>query len=391
MKRTLVECGPSIKLAPLPAKRRDMNTTICSRSPLLAIILAGFLAGCVGTYAPTAFTPATVDTKAYVAKVDAFVVVMDASDSMNFYYTDFRPNFFTAKDVVNNMNQTIPALGYKSALVGFGTGSCVNYDDAIVVYGPAPYRRADFANGLSKLECAGGRTPISEGLDVGGETVKSASGKVALILVSDFSEVHTGDVSEVADKLKAEYGDRLCIHTIKVGGARQTDDVIGVLAGVNSCGSSVDAASLASADAMARYVTDVLLTPAAVPAAAVKYEKNTVSASALFDTDKAVLKDKGKATLHALDESIKGRGAKVVDISVIGYTDSDGTEKYNMGLSMRRAQAVRDYMVSEGVARSMIKVSGEGEANPVASNATPEGRAQNRRVEIYVGTKQPAI
>ena len=288
------------------------------------------------------------------------------------------------------MNQTIPALGYKSALVGFGTGSCVNGEDAMVVYGPATYRRADFANGLSKLECAGGLTPMSEGIDVGGETVKAASGKVALILVSDFSEIDTGAVSAVVDKLKADYGDRLCIHTIKVGAARQTADLIAALAGVNSCGSSVDAGSLASPDAMARYVTDVLLTPAAVPAAAVKYEKNTVSASALFDHDKAVLKDKGKTALHALDESIKARGANVVDVRVIGYTDSEGTEKYNMGLSIRRAEAVRDYMVSEGVAPSIIKVSGEGETNPVASNATPEGRAQNRRVDIHVGTKQPA-
>jgi OmpA-OmpF porin, OOP family len=387
MKQVLVERGSSVQLALLQAMRRDMNRAMCSRLRLLSLISASVLAGCVGTYAPTPFTPARVDTSAYVAKVDAFVVVMDASSSMNFYYAD-RPNFFTAKDVVNDMNQTIPELGYKSALVGFGTGCCVNHEDAIVLYGPATYRRADFANGLSKLECAGGRSPMAQGIDVGGETVKAASGKVALILVSDFSAIDAGAVNAVVDKLKADYGDRLCIHTIRVGAARQTDDLSAALEGVNSCGSSVYADSLASSDAMARYVTDVLLTPAS--AAAVKYEKNTVSAAALFDHDKAVLKDKGKAALHTLDESIKARGAKVVDVRVIGYTDSTGTEKYNMGLSMRRAEAVRDYMVSEGVARSIIKVSGEGETKPVASNASSEGRAKNRRVEIHVGVQQPA-
>jgi len=359
---------------------------IRSRSALQSIILAAFLAGCA-TYSPKPFTPARIDTSAYGAKVSAFVVVMDASASMNFYGSD-QSRFFTAKDVVNDMNQTIPGLSYKSALVAFGTGSCVDHEDAIVLYGPATYRRADFANGLAKLDCAGGRTPMSEGLDLGGETVKTGSGKVALILVSDFSEIDAGAVSETVDKLKTEYGDRLCIHTIKVGPAPQTNDVIASLASVNNCGSSVDAGSLASADAMASYVTDVLLTPVAATTA-VKYEKNTMSASALFDHDKAVLKDKGKAALHALDESIKARGAKVVDIRVIGYTDSDGTEAYNMRLSIRRAEAVRDYMVSEGVAPSIIKVSGEGEANPIASNDTSEGRAQNRRVDIHVGVKQP--
>jgi outer membrane protein OmpA-like peptidoglycan-associated protein len=205
---------------------------------------------------------------------------------------------------------------------------------------------------------------MSKGIDVGAETVKAASGRVALILVSDFWQIDAGAVNAVLDKLKADYGGRLCIYTIKVGNARQTDDLT------------------------AAYVTDVLLQPAAVPAAAVRYEKNTVSATAVFDHGKAALKKEGRTALHALDQSIKARGVNVVDIRVIGYTDSEGTEKYNMALSIRRAEAVKEYMVSDGVAPSIMKVSGEGEANPVASNATAEGRAQNRRVDIYVGRRE---
>lgn len=355
------------------------------RSIFSSIAAAGLLAGCAGTpYSPTSFTPASIDTSAYVAKVDAFVVILDASSSMNFDYAD-RKNFYTAKDVVTHLNQTIPELGYKAALVGFGSGSCVNREDARVVYGPAGYKRADFSNGLTMLECAGGVTPMADGVDVGGGTVKG-SGKVALILVSDFWEINSNAVIAAVDTLKADYGDRLCIHTIKVGDADRGGDLIAALAGVNSCGSSMDAAALASSAAMASYVSDVLLAPAAV----VKYEKNTMSASALFDHDKSNLKEEGKAALHTLDESIKAKGASVVDINVIGHTDSDGTEEYNMGLSIRRAEAVRNYMVSEGVDASIIDVSGEGETNPIASNATREGRAENRRVDIHVGIKQPA-
>jgi OOP family OmpA-OmpF porin len=328
-----------------------------------------------------------VDTSAYIAKVDAFVVLIDASASMTSDYQD-RRKFFIAKDVVTHMNQTIPELGYTSALVGFGSGSCVNDKDAWVVYGPTIHRRSDFANGLSMLECAGGLTPMSQGVDVGGETVKTGSDQLALILVSDFRNIDTRAVTEVVDKLKANYSDRLCIHAIKVGGADTSDDLIAALTGVNGCGSSVNATSLASSASMTNYVTDALLEPA--PAAVVRYEKNTLSASALFDHDKAVLKDDGKAALHDLDESINARGASVVDIDVIGHTDSDGAEEYNMGLSIRRAEAVRDYMVSEGIDPSIIDVSGEGESNPVASNATREGRARNRRVDIHVGIKQSA-
>ena len=61
-----------------------------------------------------------------------------------------------------------------------------------------------------------------------------------------------------------------------------------------------------------------------------------------------------------------------------------------MTLSIHRAEAVRDYMVSEGVDSSIIDVSGKGESMPVFSNATSAGRAENRRVDIHVGVRQPA-
>jgi len=125
------------------------------------------------------------------------------------------------------------------------------------------------------------------------------------------------------------------------------------------------------------------------PPPAPVYEKMTVSAEALFDHDKSVLKLEGKAALQELGDSIKAKGARVVDIDVIGHTDSDGTEEYNQALSERRAQSVSDYLASEGVDSNIIDVSGQGESNPVASNATSEGRALNRRVDIHVGVAAP--
>jgi OOP family OmpA-OmpF porin len=130
--------------------------------------------------------------------------------------------------------------------------------------------------------------------------------------------------------------------------------------------------------------------PPPPPPPVIMYEKTTMSATTLFDFDKAVLKEEGKVALHELDDDIKAKGAKVVDIDVIGHTDSTGPEDYNMDLSVRRAQAVADYIISEGIDASIIDVSGEGESNPIASNDTREGRAENRRVDIHVGVEQPA-
>ena len=134
---------------------------------------------------------------------------------------------------------------------------------------------------------------------------------------------------------------------------------------------------------------EVVETPPPPPPPVVMYEKTTMSTSALFDFDSDVLKEEGKASLQALGDDIKAKSGKVVDIDIIGHTDSTGPEDYNQGLSERRAQAVADYIISEGIDASIIDVSGEGENNPIASNDTREGRAENRRVDVNVGVEQP--
>ena len=134
---------------------------------------------------------------------------------------------------------------------------------------------------------------------------------------------------------------------------------------------------------------EVVETPPPPPPPVVMYEKTTMSTSALFDFDSDVLKQEGKASLQALGDDIKAKSGKVVDIDIIGHTDSTGPEDYNQGLSERRAQAVADYIISEGIDASIIDVSGEGESNPIASNDTREGRAENRRVDVNVGVEQP--
>ncbi len=115
----------------------------------------------------------------------------------------------------------------------------------------------------------------------------------------------------------------------------------------------------------------------------------SLGAHTLFDFDKSSLRPEGKAELDALASKIQqakelGKIKNVTGVSVVGHTDSVGSEAYNQGLSERRATSVRNYLVSQGVDPSMIRASGEGELNPVASNDTADGRQQNRRVDISV-------
>lgn len=102
----------------------------------------------------------------------------------------------------------------------------------------------------------------------------------------------------------------------------------------------------------------------------------------LFDFDKYALKDAAKTNIQNLAASLNKYPG--TDIKIIGHTDSRGTEEYNMGLSERRAAAVKAYAVAQGVPSSRLITVGRGFAEPIADNTTEDGRAQNRRVEIVI-------
>ena len=111
----------------------------------------------------------------------------------------------------------------------------------------------------------------------------------------------------------------------------------------------------------------------------------TFQAETLFDFDKTVIKPEGKKALDGLVDKLKDVNLEV--IIVVGHTDWIGTEAYNMKLGARRAEAVKAYLVSKGIEKTRVYTDSKGETQPVASNKTAVGRAQNRRVAIeLVGT-----
>ena len=354
----------------------------------VTFVSLGLLYGCSGNpaYSPSPYDPVQLDPSAYVPGVDSFVVVVDASASMDHKYQG-RSKYNDAMDTVYRMNQTIPPLDYQAGLAAFSSGTCLDGASTQMLYGMTGYQRADFDSALNSIECAGGISPLAGAVDVSAQSLAATSGDTAVIIVSDFHKIDSSMTVDALNRMQAASGNRLCVHTVSIGDNDWDQQRAAEISSSSDCGSAVKAGAIASPDKMAEYVTAVLLAPA--PVAVVQYEKNTMSTAALFDFDKAVLKEAGKVALHELGDAIKAKGVKVVDIDIIGHTDSVGPAEYNMGLSIRRAEAVRDYIVSEGIDTNIIDVSGEGENNPIASNDTAEGRAENRRVDINVGVKQP--
>ncbi|MCU0774059.1 MAG: OmpA family protein [Ideonella sp.] len=128
--------------------------------------------------------------------------------------------------------------------------------------------------------------------------------------------------------------------------------------------------------------------PAPAPAAppAPVSEKVTFAADAFFDFGKSVLKPEARAKLDDLVSKTSGINLEV--IIAVGHTDNVGGDAANQRLSVRRAEAVKAYLVSKGIERNRVYTEGKGEKQPVADNRTAEGRAKNRRVEIeVVGTR----
>lgn len=126
--------------------------------------------------------------------------------------------------------------------------------------------------------------------------------------------------------------------------------------------------------------------PAPAPAPAPKMVPFTLSSSAAFALSGSNLSDEGQAEIKRFADKLEGHDVK--SITVEGYTDNTGPASFNQALSEKRANAVRDEMIKNGIDANLITAIGHGINDPIADNSTREGRAANRRVKVTVeGTK----
>jgi OOP family OmpA-OmpF porin len=116
-------------------------------------------------------------------------------------------------------------------------------------------------------------------------------------------------------------------------------------------------------------------------------EKVTLDTDTFFDFDKSTLKPEGQRKLQEIAQRLSSMNLEVVVAT--GHTDWTGSDAYNQRLSERRAGAVKDFLVQQGIAGNRIFSEGKGKKQPIATNHTREGRAKNRRVVIeLVGTRK---
>jgi OOP family OmpA-OmpF porin len=138
-----------------------------------------------------------------------------------------------------------------------------------------------------------------------------------------------------------------------------------------------------AAPALVPVPAPVVAAPKAAPLPVLSRTENlTLGADASFDSGKVDLKSEGQAKLDQLAAKLKGM--QIGSIAITGYTDNVGSDALNQRLSLRRAEAVKAYLVAKGVEAAKIRTAGRGKASPVADNKSAMGRAKNRRVDVDI-------
>ena len=380
---------------------------------LLTVFAFLFLFGCATKQMTTlpSFEAKQFNKNNYTSKVDNFLIVFDASSSMRHQF-DKTKKFDIARALVNRMNETIPEMGQTAGLRSFGHSPKVSNNATELFYGMEKYFTKNLSKNFKKITEPGGCSPLNLALDKAGEDLKGLSGDMnAVIIITDGLDM-PGDVLASAKGLKELYGSSICFYPILVGDSPEGAALLKKIASIGECGFYSTAEPLLYSAGMAYFVEKIFLdkkvAPAAPPAPVAPAKKDSdkdgvyddedqcpgtpigakvnsvgcwVLDNVLFDFDKDVIKPVAYPLLDDVAKILEKN--PVMSVELHGHCDNIGTDEYNMDLSMRRAVAVKDYLIGKGIMENRMATLGFGYKKPVALNGTDTGRALNRRVELH--------
>ena len=367
-----------------------MNKALIRGGFILTLVV--LMASCATAPPMAPFSPQDLNSKVssgeYIAKADNFVVVFDSSSSMAESY-EGQPNngnskFAVAKDLVDRMNMTMPALPIQGGMTAFG----FDKTPVTTVYGMTDYTQDGLSQSLGRLTTPNGTTPMGLGLAEAGTLLQDASGDIAIIVFGDGEEntISTGAL-DAANALKEQLGDRACLYTVFVGNTDQGRKLMNDIAATSACGMATSADELASAGAMANFVETVFLEkapakpmakPAPMPLPQPKI--SWILSGVNFDLGKSVERPDAKEILKSDIKILRENPQLRVEVQ--GHTCDLGDANFNRNLSEARAQALKAYLVSQGIAADRLTARGYGEDRPRFPNDVEANRAKNRRAEL---------
>jgi OOP family OmpA-OmpF porin len=314
-----------------------------------------------------------------IRTVDNFIILFDDSSSANEMVAGKDVTRIQAtKALLKERNAWLPDLGYQAGL--FSATSSGHKE----IYPILPYNRDAFGAAIDKLpDQGGGPTMLQQELSSLRKPISGLSGKTAVIMFTDggYSQVR-GPKSALQIAIDIAKENDVCFYVVSSATEEQNKQILESVAKINACSRVVPLNAFLDNP---HYLSGALFTVKTTtyarmtPMTQTRVDVNNV----LFGFDSYTIGSEFNEKLDMLANFLKENPDAFVVAS--GFTDSMGDEEYNLGLSERRVNAVKDYLVNAGIDEDRIVAHWFGQLNPVGDNATNEGQALNRRVEFAVG------
>ncbi len=350
---------------------------------IIGIMLVGFFASTI----PAAeiiteedIVQKVVKKEDFIKTADNFIILFDSSSSMKEFINKGtkETKYDVVRKILAERQRVLPDLGYNAGLY--------LYTPFQEVYPMGPYDPAKFSAAIDSLPAEPkGRTPLPEGIRDIDPVLEKLSGKTAVFIFSDgtFNQMADVKVPEAYTREMAEKHN-VCFYMISSATTWQAEKRLNDMAKANACSRVIPIEAFVNNPG---YMTGALYTVKASAVVETTTESRIAGLRAndgLFDFAKSDIRSDFQSELDQVGTFLNNNPNAYVQL--VGYTCDIGSEEYNMGLSHRRAESAANYLETKhNINRDRIVVNYYGESNPIASNDTEEGRAQNRRVEIAVG------
>jgi len=328
-----------------------------------------------------------IEKEKFVKVVDNFIVLFDASRSMaDNYPASGGQKIEAAKEILRQQNAVLPALGWNAGLY--------TYTPWKSYYDMATYDKAAYGSAIDSLpstrtsgEWVQNPTPLADGIDRLDPLLSSLPGKTAVFIFTDgtYQRIEPKKLWPMdAIKKVAEKHPDTCFYFISSAKPGKPQNLLNDMAGVNACSRVIPFDDVYQNP---MYGAGILFLVDSTKEVVTTTEKRFVGVEVgdvPFAFAKADIEMQYASELDKLGKFLQENPKATVALA--GFTDSIGTEEYNLYLSQRRAESVANYLKQNfNIGSDRIATFWYGKTNPIADNSTPEGRAMNRRVEVAIG------
>ena len=323
-----------------------------------------------------------------IKMADNFIVLYDASNSMKGPLGNTGKRKIDAqKEILKDRNEDIPGLKLNAGLYTFSLGAGQVKREVLKAYYPMkPYDSKEFGKAIDQLPTkASGASYLQPALRELDPILGGLSGRTAVFLFSDGGYTRwSGEFStplEIAKELAAKHS--VCFYVISNAEGAEQKALLKNLASINACSRVLSFQDFLEDKELQSGALFVLNKKVFAGLFARDKVVGIKTTNILFDYKSSDLKPEFNRELHSLGSFLKNNPK--AEVTLVGHTDSIGSQEYNLGLSRRRAESVADYLIKNyNLDDSQISILWYGKAAPIFSNDTEDGRRQNRRVVSLV-------